>query len=175
MNYKLQPHPNFSGRKGPLVLIILDGVGIGKDYEGNAFTRAKTTNLNNWIQQTKEKNLYTQLQAHGTAVGLPTDDDMGNSEVGHNAIGSGQIYHQGAMLVNESIASGRIKESDTWKKLIVEPAKQNHTIHFSAYFPMETFISTSNNFFFTRLHSPSRGKKFACTLLDGRDVAPDSG
>lgn len=35
------------------------------------------------------------IKAHGTAVGLPTDDDMGNSEVGHNALGAGQIYAQG--------------------------------------------------------------------------------
>ncbi|HNZ66292.1 MAG: 2,3-bisphosphoglycerate-independent phosphoglycerate mutase [Planctomycetes bacterium] len=177
MNYKLQPHPNFSGRKGPLVLIILDGVGIGKDYEGNAFTRAKTTNLNNWIQQTKEKNLYTQLQAHGTAVGLPTDDDMGNSEVGHNAIGSGQIYHQGAMLVNESIASGRIKESDTWKKLIVEPAKQNHTIHFLGLLSDGNVHSHIQQLFSLLDYTVQAGAKKirVHTLLDGRDVAPDSG
>ena len=58
-----------------------------------------------------------QLKAHGSAVGLPSDDDMGNSEVGHNALGAGQVYAQGAKLVNESIASGQIFESPTWKWL----------------------------------------------------------
>jgi 2,3-bisphosphoglycerate-independent phosphoglycerate mutase len=53
----------------------------------------------------------TYIKAHGTAVGLPSDDDMGNSEVGHNALGCGQIYSQGAKLVNESIESGEIFES----------------------------------------------------------------
>lgn len=50
---------------------------------------------------------HTELRAHGLAVGLPTDGDMGNSEVGHNAIGSGQIYSQGAKLVNENIGIRR--------------------------------------------------------------------
>ena len=53
--------------------------------------------------------------ARQAAVGLPTDDDMGNSEVGHNALGCGQIYSQGAKLVGESIESGALYESKTWK------------------------------------------------------------
>ena len=51
-------------------------------------------------------------------MGLPSDDDMGNSEVGHNAIGCGQIYSQGAKLVNESIESGKMYKSNAWKEVI---------------------------------------------------------
>ena len=61
---------------------------------------------------------YLSIKAHGTAVGLPSDDDMGNSEVGHNALGCGQVYSQGAKLVNESIESGKIYASQAWKELI---------------------------------------------------------
>ncbi|XP_073113622.1 2,3-bisphosphoglycerate-independent phosphoglycerate mutase-like isoform X1 [Elaeis guineensis] len=55
------------------------------------------------------------LKAHGTAVGLPTDDDMGNSEVGHNALGAGRIYAQGAKLVDLALASGKIYEGEGFK------------------------------------------------------------
>lgn len=72
---------------------------------------------------------HTELRAHGLAVGLPTDGDMGNSEVGHNAIGCGQIYSQGAKLVNENIESGELFQSRTWKEL-VEGAKDGHAMHF---------------------------------------------
>ena len=57
----------------------------------------------------------------------PSDDDMGNSEVGHNAIGCGQVYSQGAKLVNESIASGAIYETDTWKKAV--NLSDDNTLH----------------------------------------------
>ena len=87
----LVKHPKFNGRKGPLLLIIMDGIGIGKEYEGNAVYLAKTPNLDRLFKS----ELFTTLQAHGTAVGLPTDEDMGNSEVGHNALGAGRIFAQG--------------------------------------------------------------------------------
>ena len=89
--------------KGPLTLIVMDGVGIGKENAGNAVFSARTPNLDMLM-----KNYPTlSLKAHGTAVGLPSDDDMGNSEVGHNAIGAGQVYAQGAKLVSSSIESGK--------------------------------------------------------------------
>ncbi len=64
------------------------------------------------------------MKAHGTAVGLPADDDMGNSEVGHNAIGCGRVFAQGAKLVNKSIESGTVFSGAVWVKLI-ENVKKN--------------------------------------------------
>jgi 2,3-bisphosphoglycerate-independent phosphoglycerate mutase len=58
------------------------------------------------------------LRAHGTAVGMPSDDDMGNSEVGHNAIGAGQVYSQGAALVADAIASGAIWQGEAWQQIV---------------------------------------------------------
>src|ERR1035437_9034427 len=81
MNLKLEKLNEFHGRKGPLLLIIMDGVGIGKEYDGNAVFKAHKPVLDKLFQSP----LYTQLKAHGPAVGLPSEDDMGNSEVGHNA------------------------------------------------------------------------------------------
>ena len=67
------------------------------------------------------------VQAHGQAVGLPTDDDMGNSEVGHNALGSGQVVDQGALLVDNALKNGSMFESDGWKH--ISPAFEAHTLH----------------------------------------------
>lgn len=100
-------------KKKPVVLVVMDGVGLTSQVEGNAVLQAKTPHLDLLM----ETSPNIQLQAHGLAVGLPTNDDMGNSEVGHNALGSGQIYAQGAKLVNESIATGAMFESDTWNWL----------------------------------------------------------
>ena len=78
--------------KKPIVLVIMDGVGRGDGGPGDAVAQAKTPVLDRLMATCP----MTWLKAHGTAVGLPTDDDMGNSEVGHNALGCGQIYSQGA-------------------------------------------------------------------------------
>ena len=83
----------------PIVLVIMDGVGKGDGGSGDAVKVANTPTLDNLLATCP----HTYLKAHGTAVGLPTDDDMGNSEVGHNALGCGQVYSQGAKLVGESI------------------------------------------------------------------------
>ena len=115
----------FSGRKGPLLLIIMDGVGIGKEDETNAVYVANTPNLDRLFKS----KLFCTLQAHGTAVGLPSDKDMGNSEVGHNAIGAGRVVDQGAKLVNKAIKTGKIFESKSWK-IVVERAKKGGTVHF---------------------------------------------
>ena len=100
-------------KKKPVVLVVMDGVGLTSQVEGNAVLQAKTPHLDKLMAECPN----IELQAHGLAVGLPTNDDMGNSEVGHNALGAGQIYAQGAKLVNESIASGAMFESETWKWL----------------------------------------------------------
>ena len=86
-------------RTGPLVLAIMDGVGFGAYKEGDAVAEAKTAALDSLYARAS----WTKLKAHGTAVGLPSDDDMGNSEVGHNAIGCGRVFSQGAKLVAASI------------------------------------------------------------------------
>ncbi len=115
----------FHGRSGPLLLIIMDGIGIGPPDEGNAVHLADTPTLDRLFAS----EFYTQLQAHGTAVGLPTDDDMGNSEVGHNALGAGRVFDQGARLVNRAIETGEIFETDLWQQ-IMERVFQGGTIHF---------------------------------------------
>lgn len=106
--------------KKEVVLVIMDGVGISKESFGNAVMNANTPNLDMLLKSFP----HTLIHAHGTYVGLPSDDDMGNSEVGHNALGCGQIYSQGAKLVQEAIQSKEIYETKTWKEL-VENCKEN--------------------------------------------------
>jgi len=125
MPLSLKRLKSFQGRKGPLLLIIMDGIGIGKPDESNAVYLADTPNLDRLFHS----KLYTQLQAHGTAVGLPTDQDMGNSEVGHNALGAGRVFDQGALLVNRALKSGEIFKTDIWKK-IIHQAGMGGTVHF---------------------------------------------
>ena len=111
--------------KKPVLLVVMDGVGFSKTGLGDAVSLANTPTLDYLLKNYPN----TRLKAHGPAVGLPTDDDMGNSEVGHNALGCGQIYSQGAKLVDEAINSRRIFEGETWKKLI-NNCKENNTLHF---------------------------------------------
>ena len=98
----------------PVVLVVMDGIAHSENSFGNAVKAAYKPTLDNLLKTCPN----IRIKAHGTAVGLPSDDDMGNSEVGHNALGCGQIYAQGARLVNESIDSGKMYQSDTWKLLI---------------------------------------------------------
>jgi 2,3-bisphosphoglycerate-independent phosphoglycerate mutase len=107
------PHPTLTARSGPIVLCILDGVGLGSgdDYDAVATSRMPV------LTRLMAEHPWCRLAAHGTAVGLPTDGDMGNSEVGHNAMGAGRVFAQGARLVNEAFASGAIFESPLWTEL----------------------------------------------------------
>ena len=102
MNHKLEMLKEFQGVKGPVLTVIMDGVGLAPDTIANAVAEAYTPTLDMLMS----KYPMVRLKAHGTAVGLPSDDDMGNSEVGHNALGSGQVFAQGAKLVTQSIESG---------------------------------------------------------------------
>jgi len=125
----LEKNPKFLGRKGPVVLVIMDGVGIGKYKEGDAVLDSPTPFLHKLMSTLP----CTTLKAHGTAVGLPSDADMGNSEVGHNAMGAGRVFAQGAKLVSEAISSGKMFEGATWKQA-VEEAKKGGTMHFIGLF-----------------------------------------
>ena len=177
MNYSLQKLQNFKKRPGPVVLIILDGVGIGKKDKGDAFYLARPENILNWMGECSKKGLYTELKAHGPAVGLPSEQDMGNSEVGHNAMGSGQIYSQGAKLVNQALDSGSIFKTDTWEKIVCDTAKDNKTVHLIGLLSDGNVHSHIDQLFKLMDGIIKSGvKKIRIhPLLDGRDVAPDSG
>ena len=120
----------FPGLKGPVVTIIMDGYGYNPSEVGNAIAAARKPTLDRLVS--KYSNVL--LKAHGTAVGMPSDADMGNSEVGHNAIGAGQVYNQGAALVADSIKSGEIFKREAWNEVAENVRKTGGTLHFLGLF-----------------------------------------
>ena len=168
----LKKNPKFQKRRGPVVLMIMDGVGYGKYSEGDAFLAANTPVLDSLTAD----NPHTSLKAHGKAVGLPSDDDMGNSEVGHNAIGCGRVFNQGAMLVNSSIQSGDMFKGEVWKELISNSKKRSSTLHFIGLFSDGNVHSHLDHLKAMLEQAKKEGVTTIRihTLLDGRDVPETS-
>jgi 2,3-bisphosphoglycerate-independent phosphoglycerate mutase len=155
-------------RKGPVVLVIMDGVGFGKYKEGDGVAAALTGNLNKMYKAFP----WTKLKAHGLAVGLPSDDDMGNSEVGHNAMGCGRVFAQGAKLVGASIETKAMFQGATWKKLTENNKTKNSTLHFIGLLSDGNVHSNVENLKAMVLQAKADGvqKVRVHALLDGRDV-----
>ena len=154
----------------PVVLVVMDGVGITTEDYGNAVLNAYTPNLDYLFETCPN----TTLRAHGKAVGLPSDEDMGNSEVGHNALGSGQIYSQGSKLVNEAIESKEIYQNVVWKELM-DNARENR-LHFIGLLSDGRVHSNIKHLEEMLKQSKNEGIKqvFLHIILDGRDVEPKS-
>ena len=154
----------------PIVLVIMDGVGKGDGGSGDAVAVAKTPTLDHLLATCP----HTYLKAHGTAVGLPSDEDMGNSEVGHNALGCGQVYSQGAKLVGESIENGTLFASATWKDLVANA--EGKAIHFIGLLSDGNVHSNISHLLAMLKQAKAEGvKKAYChILLDGRDVPATS-
>ncbi len=168
----LKKAKNFKGPQGPVVLAILDGVGIGTCKEGDVVSRANTPTLD-WLAQNA---LSAKLKAHGTAVGMPSDADMGNSEIGHNAIGCGRVFAQGAKLVKESIENRTLFDGDVWNELIENVISHNSRLHFIGLFSDGNVHSHINHLEALLTEAKNQSVKKACVhiLLDGRDVPPTS-
>ncbi|MBR4836125.1 MAG: 2,3-bisphosphoglycerate-independent phosphoglycerate mutase, partial [Clostridia bacterium] len=168
----LNKSTKFEGIAGPLLTIVMDGVGIAPDNGANAVAAAHTPTLDMLM-----KNYPTvAIKAHGTAVGLPSDDDMGNSEVGHNALGSGQVFAQGAKLVSQSIESGKIFTSDTWQTLVGGVKANGSTLHFLGLFSDGNVHSHIDHLtaLINRAKEEGVSKVRVHILLDGRDVGETS-
>ena len=166
----LEPHPSFTGRPGPVLVVVADGVGIAPSGANNAVTEADTPTLDSLTSS----ELSTELAAHGPAVGLPSDDDMGNSEVGHNALGAGRIFAQGAKLVNQAITSGKIFESDVWTGVIDHA--RSATLHLIGLHS-DGGVHSSLEHLYALLRRAADEGVTSCAvhiIHDGRDVAARS-
>ena len=172
MNTKLEKLNSFDGVKGPVLTIVMDGVGIAPDTEANAVTGAYTPTLDMLMA----KYPMVSLKAHGTAVGLPSDDDMGNSEVGHNALGAGQVFAQGAKLVSQSIESGKMFASATWQELISNVKTNASTLHFLGLFSDGNVHSHIDHLKAMILQAKKENvsRVRIHILIDGRDVGETS-
>ncbi len=168
----LKKSSKFEGVEGPLLTIVMDGVGLAKENKANAVYAANTPTL--------DKLMATyptlKLKAHGTAVGLPSDDDMGNSEVGHNALGAGQVFAQGAKLVSQSIESGKMFASKGWCELVSNVKNNNSTFHFIGLFSDGNVHSHIDHLKAMLVRAKDEGcaKVRIHILIDGRDVGETS-
>ena len=158
--------------KGPVLLIVMDGIGITDSTEGNAVAAGYTPNLDKLMKTCP--NIL--LKAHGTAVGLPSDADMGNSEVGHNAIGAGQVFSQGAKLVTEAIESGSMFQGKGWMEIRENCVRNNSTLHFIGLFSDGNVHSHIDHLKAMIKRAAQEGvrKVRVHILLDGRDVGETS-
>ncbi len=168
----LQKSKQFAGVTGPVVTIVMDGIGLCEANAANAVAAANTPTLDRIMHNYP----CVSLKAHGTAVGLPSDDDMGNSEVGHNALGSGQVFSQGAKLVAESIESGKMFASETWCSLVANVKSNASTLHFIGLFSDGNVHSHIDHLKAMLVRAKEEGvaKARIHILLDGRDVGETS-
>ncbi|CAI9089921.1 OLC1v1024575C1 [Oldenlandia corymbosa var. corymbosa] len=123
-SWKLNDHPKLP--KGKVIaMVVLDGWGEAKPDKYNCIHVADTPVMDSLKNGAPEK--WRLVKAHGKAVGLPTDDDMGNSEVGHNALGAGRIYAQGAKLVDLALESGKIYDGEGFQ--YIKESFETGTLH----------------------------------------------
>ncbi len=168
----LDKNPSFPGFDGPLVTIVLDGFGLNPSDVGNAVKKAHTP----FIDRLFAEYPMTSLKAHGTAVGMPSDADMGNSEVGHNAIGAGKVYEQGAALVVDAIRSGRLFENRGWQEISQNVRETKGTLHFIGLFSDGNVHSHVDHLRALIVRAKEEGLRRVRVhiLLDGRDVPETS-
>lgn len=154
----------------PVLTVVLDGVGVRDSQYGNAVQLAPTPNLD----YLHDVGIYRTLVAHGTEVGLPSDDDMGNSEVGHNMIGAGNVYDQGALLVANDIASGAIFKGQVWQEAINRCKTGGTALHLIGLLSDGNVHSHHDHMFALMTEAAKAGvpKIRLHVLLDGRDVGP---
>ncbi len=152
-------------------LIILDGWGIGKDYEGNAIKRAKTPNFD--VLMRKYPN--TSLSASGYDVGLPKGQ-MGNSEVGHMNIGAGRIVYQDLTRITKSIEDGEFENNEALNNAIDFVKQNNSTLHLIGLLS-DGGVHSHNTHLYSLIElakkSNLKNVEIHC-ITDGRDVSPIS-
>ncbi len=165
----LRTHPVLSAPVGPVVLLILDGVGVGARDEFDAVALARTPNLD----RLRRTGLAGSLRAHGTAVGLPSDADIGNSEVGHNIMGAGRVFDQGAKCVDRAIATGTLWDGD-WKTLVRRVGSGGGALHLMGLLSDGNVHSHEAHLhaLIRRADHDGLRRVYVHALLDGRDV-PD--
>jgi 2,3-bisphosphoglycerate-independent phosphoglycerate mutase len=168
----LRRHPRFPGVPGPLLVVVMDGVGLGRRDAGDAVHLARTPTLDFLAAHTPT----TRLRAHGTAVGLPSDDDMGNSEVGHNALGAGRVFDQGAKLVTAAIESGALFAGVAWQRLVERVKASGEPLHFLGLLSDGNVHSHDAHLHAMIRRASAEGVRRVRVhaLLDGRDVPATS-
>lgn len=154
------------------MICVMDGIGIGPKNEGDAVHLARTPNLDRIMATCP----HATLCAHGKAVGMPSDDDMGNSEVGHNAIGAGRVFDQGSKLVGKAIQNGALFRGETWRSFIDQVVRNGTALHLVGLLSDGNVHSHIDHLvaLIRRAHEEGAKRLFVHILLDGRDVPETS-
>lgn len=161
---------HFTGKR-PVLLIVMDGWGLGKGGPEDAVARANTPVFDRlWAQYA-----HTELMTHGPYVGLPAAKDLGGSEVGHLTMGAGKILDQGPTRINKAIADGSFYKSDALKQ-VTECCQSGGTLHLLGLLSDGNIHSHINHFVALIDHAFEKGVKCLRlhALLDGRDVGIQS-
>ena len=161
-----------SGVQRKVLIAVMDGIGVRESDYGNAVNLAVTP----YLDYLKTHSFYTTLKAHGTYVGLPSNNDIGNSEVGHNALGAGRVFDQGAKLVSNAIESKSIFTGSTWKELIQSVSTAGGTLHLIGLLSDGNVHAHQDHVHAMMAQAKKDGvKKLRLhVLLDGRDVGETS-
>lgn len=171
MTLKLDKLAGYNNFTGPVVTVIMDGMGIGNHNDSDGVYSSSTPLLDELFTEP----LFCKLKAHGTAVGMPSDGDMGNSEVGHNALGAGRIFSQGAKLVSDALESGEIFQGKSWTE-ILDKTSNNGTLHLIGMISDGNVHSHIDHLYTILDRAAADGIKRLRVhgLLDGRDVGQKS-
>ncbi|KAK1426734.1 hypothetical protein QVD17_15413 [Tagetes erecta] len=169
--WKLADHPKLPKGK-TIAVVVLDGWGEASPDQYNCIHVAETPTMDSLKNGAPDR--WRLVKAHGKAVGLPTDDDMGNSEVGHNALGAGRIYAQGAKLVDLALASGKIYEDEGFN--YIKESFANNTLHLIGLMSDGGVHSRLDQLQLLLKGASERGAKKirVHVLTDGRDVVDGS-
>ena len=156
---------------GPVVLVVMDGVGLSDNAAHNAVRQARLETLNRLM----EAYPCAQLGAAGRYVGVPAND-MGNSEVGHNAMGAGEIVLQRSAAVDEAVRSGKIFDTSSWQDIVARLRANHGTLHFMGIFSDGNVHSNISHLEVMLARAQFDGIEHARihALIDGRDVGPQS-
>ncbi|MBA3014006.1 MAG: 2,3-bisphosphoglycerate-independent phosphoglycerate mutase [Desulfobulbaceae bacterium] len=156
----------------PVMLIVLDGWGVGEKTSTNAVHMAKTPNMDYWTNHYPS----TTLLAHNGAVGLP-EGQMGNSEVGHLNLGAGRVVYQDFTRINRAIETGALTDNKVLNQVLAQTRADDKTLHLMGLISDGGVHSHLNHLYALVQIAANIGLTRVCihAFMDGRDTPPQSG
>jgi len=154
----------------PVMLVVIDGFGIRDTRHGNAVVQAKTPNYDRWTRELERSIVHTS----GEFVGL-VRGQMGNSEVGHQSIGSGRVVYQDIAMIDHEIVSGRLGNNPKLVKVFTEVKKSGKKLHLVGMVSPGGVHSHSRHLYALLAAAAEQGvNPVIHVITDGRDTPPKS-
>lgn len=155
-----------------VLLMILDGWGIGTNSAVSAIDHAKTP----FVDSLYKNYSHSKLEASGLAVGLPVGQ-MGNSEVGHMNIGAGRVVYQDLVKVNKAVEEGTLAENQILIDALSYAKSGHKKVHFIGLLSDGGVHSHIDHLkgLLTIAHEKGLKEVFVHAFMDGRDTDPKGG